>query len=425
MFHINNQRLLTLLQDFSQFGRTENNGVTRLTLSDEDKQARDYFIQLARQADFSIKVDAIGNIFARREGKQPQLSPILIGSHGDSQPLGGRYDGIYGVLAGLEVLLSLNDHKIETERPIDLVMWTNEEGARFAPAMMGAAVFTGKLSLDEAYQKRDKNGITVKSELERIGYIGQDDFSNYHPLAALEIHIEQGPILENHHTDVGVVTGALGQNWYQIQFDGLASHAGTTPMNMRQDAGVAMAEAMVKFNELGMQEVENQGRVTVGSVQLTPNSPNVIPGRANFTLEIRHPSQESLDSLDKAIRQILHDIAAKQNLGMTINQVVQLAPLHFNQALIDTVCQTAEKLDYRWEYIVSGAGHDSCHLNDKMPTAMIFIPCIDGLSHNEAENITDKWCEIGGNMLLNSVLALANSTNSHYNTAQILESKDK
>lgn len=407
MLKINNQRLLTLIHEFAQFGRTENNGVTRLALSDEDKQARDYFIQLAKQAGFSIKVDAIGNIFVRREGKNPELSPILIGSHGDSQPLGGRYDGIYGVLAGLEVLLSLNDHQIETERPIDLVMWTNEEGARFAPAMMGAAVFTGKLLLDDAYQKQDKDGISVKSELQRIGYLGKDDFSDYHPYAALEIHIEQGPILERHRADVGIVTGALGQNWYQIQLDGLASHAGTTPMNMRQDAGIAMAEAMVMFNELGMREAEHQGRITIGSIQLTPNSPNVIPGRANFTLEIRHPNQESLDSLDKTVYQILNDVAAKHQLGVAVNQVVQLAPLHFNQDLINTVRQTAENLNYSWEYIVSGAGHDSCHLNNKMPTAMIFIPCIDGLSHNEQENITDEWCEIGGNMLLNSVLELA------------------
>ena len=407
MVKINNTRLLSLLHDFAQFGRTENDGVTRLTLSDEDKQARDHFVQLALQAGFSVKIDPIGNIFVRREGKRPELAPLLIGSHGDSQPLGGRYDGIYGVLAGLEVLLSLNDQHIETERPIDLVMWTNEEGARFAPAMMGAAVFTGKLSLEDAYNKQDKDGITVKSELARIGYLGKDDFSDYNPFAALEIHIEQGPILERNHTDIGVVTGALGQKWYQIQLDGLASHAGTTPMNMRQDAGIGMAEAMLKFNELGLKEIENQGRVTIGSIQLTPNSPNVIPGRANFTLEVRHPDQGALNCIDRDIRQIVADISDKYQLKANINQVVQLAPLQFDQKLISTIRETVKQLGYSWENIVSGAGHDSCHLNSKMPTAMIFIPCIDGLSHNEQENITDEWCEKGGNVLLNSVLALA------------------
>ena len=407
MRKINNERLLKLLDDFAQFCKTENNGVTRLALSNEDKLARDYFIQLARQADFSVKVDPIGNIFVRREGKYPKLSPILVGSHGDSQPLGGRYDGIYGVLAGFEALLSLNDYQIETERPIDLVMWTNEEGSRFSPAMMGSAVFTGKLSIEEAFRKQDKNGITVESELERIGYLGKDDFLNYRPYAALEIHIEQGPILERNHTDIGVVSGALGQNWYQIQLDGLASHAGTTPMNMRKDAGIGMAEAMMEFNKLGMKEIKHQGRVTIGSIQLTPNSPNVIPGRANFTLEIRHPDQQSLNRLDKEIYKIVNNISNKYQLDAQIKQVVNLPPLVFNSDLLRIIRQIADKLGYSREDIVSGAGHDSCHLNNEMPTAMIFIPCIDGLSHNEQENITDEWCEKGGNILFNMLLKLA------------------
>lgn len=405
---INTARLLKLIDDFAQFGRTEKGGVTRLTLSDEDKQARDYFVQIVKEAGFSVQVDGIGNIFVRRLGLQPNLSPILLGSHGDSQPLGGRYDGIYGVLAGLEVLLSLNDQRIETVRSIDLVMWTNEEGARFAPAMMGAAVFTGKLSLNDALKIQDKDGLIIKDELERIGYLGQADFSQYKAHAALEVHIEQGPILERNQTDVGVVTGALGQRWYQITFDGLASHAGTTPMNMRQDAAVGMAKAIVKFNEIGLREVLNQGRVTVGYVQLTPNSPNVIPGKAYFTLEVRHPSTVSLTQIDQEIRQILTDIATESNLSVCIKQVVTLEPLAFDVRLTDIIQNTAEALNYSWERIVSGAGHDSCHLNSKFPTAMIFIPCIDGLSHNEAENITDEWCELGGNMLLNTTLALAN-----------------
>jgi len=274
---VNNSRLLHLLDVFSQFGKTPLNGVTRLALSSEDKLARDYLIKLSKEAGFSIKIDAIGNIFIRRSGKDNRLAPILIGSHGDSQPLGGRYDGIYGVLAGLEVLLSLNDHNIETERPIDLVMWTNEEGARFSPAMLGASVFIGNLSLIAALSEKDKDGISVEEALNNINYLGTDDFSSYHPYAVLELHIEQGPVLENNQTEIGVVTGALGQSWYQIKLMGLSSHAGTTPMNMRQDASVGMANAIVKFNKLGLREVVNQGRVTVGQIKLTPNSPNVIP----------------------------------------------------------------------------------------------------------------------------------------------------
>ena len=405
---VNNSRLLHLLDVFSQFGKTPLNGVTRLALSSEDKLARDYLIKLSKEAGFSIKIDAIGNIFIRRSGKDNRLAPILIGSHGDSQPLGGRYDGIYGVLAGLEVLLSLNDHNIETERPIDLVMWTNEEGARFSPAMLGASVFIGNLSLIAALSEKDKDGISVEEALNNINYLGTDDFSSYHPYAVLELHIEQGPVLENNQTEIGVVTGALGQSWYQIKLMGLSSHAGTTPMNMRQDASVGMANAIVKFNKLGLREVVNQGRVTVGQIKLTPNSPNVIPGEAYFTLEVRHPNEQSLINIEREIYAILNDIARENNLVFDIKKVVSLSPVKFNSELIKTIQESCALLGYSWEYIVSGAGHDACQLNHKFPTSMIFIPCVDGLSHNEAENITDDWCQKGAKVLLDSTVTLAN-----------------
>lgn len=405
--HINAQRLNDLLDEFAQIGATPKRGVTRLALSDLDKQARDLFIAKSKAAGFSVKIDAIGNIFVRRAGTNADLDPVLMGSHGDSQPKGGRFDGIYGVLAGLEVLLSLNDQHIQTERPIDLVMWTNEEGARFAPAMMGAAVFTGKMTLEQAYASKDADGLSVGEELQRIGYVGQDDFSDYRIHAALEAHIEQGPILENHGNTIGVVTGALGQQWYEIEFTGLASHAGTTPMDMRQDAGLGMAHAMVELNKLGMAEVEAGGRVTVGVTKLGPGSRNVIPASAWFTLEVRHPSAEALTRIDADIKALMDKIAQDLRLSVSVKPILSFAPLHFDAHCIDVIRQTTQELGYAHEDMVSGAGHDSCHLSHITPTAMIFIPCINGLSHNEAEDITPEWSAAGADVLANSMVKLA------------------
>lgn len=405
---INPQRLTDLLAEFAQIGQTANGGVTRLALSDLDKEARDLFIAKARGAGFGVKIDAIGNIFVRREGRQPELDPVLMGSHGDSQPKGGRFDGIYGVLAGLEVLLSLNDQGVVTERPIDLVMWTNEEGARFAPAMMGAAVFTGKMSLAEALARTDRDGLSVGAELARIGYVGADDFSDYRIHAALELHIEQGPILETHGNTIGVVTGALGQRWYEVEFTGLASHAGTTPMDMRQDAGLGMAHAMVALNQLGMGEVAAGGRVTVGVTKLGPGSPNVIPASAWFTLEVRHPSADALARIDAEISVMMAKIAAEHRLSVTVKPILAFTPLAFDARCIEVVRTVTQALGYAHEDMVSGAGHDSCHLSHIAPTAMIFIPCIDGLSHNEAEDITPEWSAAGADVLAHSMLSLAN-----------------
>lgn len=408
LININERRLLDLLDEFAQIGKTPNGGVTRLALSDLDKQARDLFISKAKMAGFHIKIDSIGNIFVRRNGVFNDLEPVLMGSHGDSQPKGGRFDGIYGVLAGLEVLLSLNDQNIQTKRPIDLVMWTNEEGARFAPAMMGAAVFTGKMTLDEALQSKDADGLTVDEELIRIQYKGTDDFSNYKIHAALEVHIEQGPILENHRNTIGIVTGALGQRWYEIEFTGLASHAGTTPMDMRQDAGLGMAHAMVQLNQLGKNEINAGGRVTVGVTKLEPGSRNVIPSSAWFTLEVRHPNSQTLLNLDAEIHQLMKQIAKDHHLQVSVQPILAFEPLFFDKKCIDIIRKTTKTLGYAHEDIISGAGHDSCHLSHITPTGMIFIPCINGLSHNEAEDITPEWSKAGAEVLANAVMEMAN-----------------
>lgn len=406
--HINVKRLNDLTTEFAQIGRTPKGGVTRLALTTLDKEARDLFIHKAQVAGFGVKIDKIGNIFIRRKGNYNELAPILIGSHGDSQPQGGRFDGIYGVLAGLEVLLSLNDQNLITERPIDLVMWTNEEGARFAPPMMGSAVFSKQLSLEEALVSKDRDGQTVEQALKQIGYQGSDDFSNYRIHAALEVHIEQGPILEKHSHPIGVVTGALGQKWYEIEFTGLASHAGTTPMDMRQDAGIGMAYAMVSLNQLGLAEQSSGGRTTIGEIRLYPGSRNVIPAVAWFTLELRHPHAERLDELNKTIYQLLNKVAENQHLTLVIKPILSFEPIYFDTRIVNLIRDTTKKLGYAHEDIVSGAGHDSCQLRHIAPTAMIFIPCIGGLSHNEAEDITPEWLAAGADVLAHSVLRLAN-----------------
>ena len=404
--HINSKRLETWLADFATIGGTPNGGVHRLTLTDLDKQARDLFVSLAKKAGCSIKIDAMGNIFARRPGEDNLLSPVLIGSHIDSQPLGGKYDGIYGVLAALEVVYSLNDHNIKTDRPIDVVSWTNEEGSRFAPAMIGSAVFSGLTTLQDGWSCRDSEGNTIKQELERIGYAGKDNFSNYKIHASLELHIEQGPILENHNELIGIVTGALGQKWYDVEFTGMASHAGTTPMEVRQDALLGLAEAVLEINSIGKNE-KPEGRATVGMVKITPNSRNVISDKAWFSVEFRHPSEKGLQRMDQQLSEKVHQIAEKLNLTYSIRPILSFPPLPFDKTCIEVVRKVAQNLNYPHRTMVSGAGHDSCNISKIAPTSMIFIPCIKGISHNEKEEIRPEWMSAGANVLLNAVKHLS------------------
>ncbi|MCX8677149.1 MULTISPECIES: M20 family metallo-hydrolase [unclassified Apibacter] len=404
--HINSKRLQTWLADFATIGGTPNGGVHRLTLTDLDKQARDLFVSLAKKAGCSIKIDAMGNIFARRPGEDNLLSPVLIGSHIDSQPLGGKYDGIYGVLAALEVVYSLNDHNIKTDRPIDVVSWTNEEGSRFAPAMIGSAVFSGLTTLQDGWSCRDSEGNTIKQELERIGYAGNDNFSNYKIHASLELHIEQGPILENQNELIGIVTGALGQKWYDVEFTGMASHAGTTPMEVRQDALLGLAEAVLEVNTIGKNE-KPEGRATVGMVKITPNSRNVISDKAWFSVEFRHPSEKGLQRMDQQLSEKVHQIAEKLNLTYSIRPILSFPPLPFDKTCIEVVRKVAQNLNYPHRTMVSGAGHDSCNISKIAPTSMIFIPCIKGISHNEKEEIRPEWMSAGANVLLNAVKHLS------------------
>lgn len=403
---VDGERLWGSLMEMAQIGATPAGGVTRLALSELDRQGRDLFVRWAEDAGCNIRVDSMGNIFARRAGLQDHLAPVVTGSHGDSQPAGGKFDGIYGVLAGIEVLRSLNDLGIRCQRPIEVVNWTNEEGSRFAPAMIASGVFAGVYDLEYGLSRCDADGITIGQALQDIGYAGTHPVGGQTIHAAFELHIEQGPILEAAGIDIGVVTGAQGQRWYEVELSGRSAHAGTTPMDHRLDAGLGLARVMELVHSLGRAEGE-QGRATVGWVNLYPNSRNVVPGRALFSVEFRHPDEAVLETLEASLRSGVQVIASEIGLGQEIRRIFQYSPIAFDADCVDKVAEAASRHGYTQKRMISGAGHDACYLNRVAPTAMIFVPCVDGLSHNEAEHIHPHWCEAGANVLLGAILAKA------------------
>jgi len=391
----------------SEIGATPAGGVTRLTLTERDREARDLFVEWAKEAGCTIRVDPFGNIFARREGRYPELSPVLIGSHLDTQPAGGNYDGVYGVLAALEVVRALNDTQQETERSIEVVSWTNEEGARFQPPMLGSGVFTNVFTLDFGLSRKDKQGVLLEDALKNIGYAGTDHIAASNIHAALEVHIEQGPILEKESIDIGVVTGAQGQRRYEVQLSGQSAHAGTTPLAYRADAALGLARVIEAVHRIGVAQGD-AARATVGYVSLTPNSPNVVAGGAVFSVEFRHVEETTLDLMEEALLKEIPKIADDIGLEHGIEKILDYAPISFDSQMINLVEKTAEKYQYNHRKMVSGAGHDACYLNRVTPTAMIFIPCVDGISHNEAEKIYPNWAESGANVLLGAALEKAN-----------------
>jgi len=403
---VNAERLWSTLEEMAQIGRTAAGGVTRLTLSEEDRLARDKLRAWAEQDGFRCDIDRLGNMFIRRPGRYRHLPPVLTGSHVDSQPAGGRYDGIYGVLAGLEVLRTLNDRQIETARDIVLVNWTNEEGARFAPAMLASGVWTGQFSEAFALSREDRKGVRLGDALTAIGYQGDIPASAFPVHACYEVHIEQGPILEAEGIDIGLVHAAMGQRWYTLTIEGFAAHAGTTPMANRQDALTGFAQLALAIEQTGIQHAPD-GRATIGKVQVLPNSGNVVPGKVVCSLEFRHPQTAALDSMERALYQATEDLAARR-LTVEIEPIFDYAPIAFNPECIARSQQAAEMLGYAWRPMVSGAGHDTCYLNAIAPASMIFIPCEKGISHNEAENILPGWSEKGANVLLNTLVLAAN-----------------
>ena len=403
---INGARLWDSLMSLAQIGATPKGGVCRLALTDLDRQGRDLVIGWAREAGMSVSVDQIGNTFMRRAGRNNSLPPIMTGSHIDTQPTGGKFDGNYGVLAGLEVVRTLNDHGIQTEAPIEVAFWTNEEGSRFVPVMMGSGVFAGAFTLEHAYAATDSEGKSVKDELARIGYIGSE-VPGDHPIGAyFETHIEQGPVLEDHQKTIGVVSAVLGIRWYDCTVTGMEAHAGPTPMGLRKDALQVATRMMQEVVAIANRHAPH-GRGTVGMVNVHPNSRNVIPGRVKFSMDLRNSTDEAVAQMDAEIRAYGQRLQQDSGLNIEIELVSQYPAQPFHPECVAAVQRAAQRLGYSHMPAVSGAGHDAVYMARLAPSGMIFIPCKDGISHNEIEDAAPEHIEAGCNVLLQAMLERA------------------
>ena len=401
---INSARLWDAINDTAKFGGTPKGGVRRLTLGPEDKQVRDWFRKACEDAGLEVKIDALGSMFALRKGRDMSKAPIGIGSHLDTQPTGGKFDGILGVLGALEVVRTLNDAGIETDAPICIANWTNEEGSRFAPAMMASAAYVGDFTTDDILSRKDIAGVTVGEALDSIGYrgdvaVGTQKFSGF-----VELHIEQGPILEAEGKTIGVVEAGQGVLWFDGKITGFESHAGSTPMPLRKDALGTLSE-IVLATERVVTEIGALG--TIGEAVIANPSRNVIPGEIAFTMDLRSADEGKLDAIEKGVREAITAIAAKRKVEVVFDKVWHKPPTHFNKDIINAVESAATELGYSHRRITSGAGHDACNLNNIIPTAMVFIPSKDGISHNELESSTQDDCAAGANVLMHTVLALA------------------
>ena len=407
---VNGERLWASLTELARIGATEKGGVCRLAASDLDAEARRLFIRWCEEAGCAVTVDRVGNIFARRPGKNPALAPVVAGSHLDTQPTGGKFDGAYGVMAGLEVVRTLNDLAYETEAPLEIVAWTNEEGSRFSPAMVGSGAFTGVFTVDEALATRDNNApeLTLGGELRRIGFAGEAPVGD-HPVAAyFEAHIEQGPILEAAGLPIGVVTGAQGQRWYEVTVTGQEAHAGPTPMPRRRDALVGAARMIDAVNRIGHAHAP-YACATVGFVQSSPNSRNTIPGHVFFTVDFRHPDNDVLTAMDTELRAACAGAAATQQLDVEVKEFWYFPPTPFDQRMVAAVREAAKAQSLPHQDIISGAGHDAVYMARVAPTAMIFVPCVGGISHNEIEDAKPDDLTAGCAVLLNAILETADS----------------
>lgn len=398
---IDGARLWASLMSLAQIGATAGGGVTRLALDDDDRRARDLLVQWCRDAGCTVRVDAVGNLFARRPGRDPAAAVVMTGSHLDTQPGGGRFDGAYGVMAGLEVLRTLNDAGIGTDAAIELVAWANEEGTRFAPSMMGSMAYAGLLDAAQVLATRDSGGCRYGDELARIGYAGQglggDAIAAY-----FEAHIEQGPVLEARGAIIGAVTGGQGQRWYDLRLLGSAAHAGSTPMAGRRDALVGAARVIDAARRIAI--AHDEGRATVGQLHVVPNSRNVVPGEVRMTLDIRHRDDHQRDAMDAALQAAVRAAAAAEGLQLTLERVLDQPAVVFDAACIARVRDAARREGYSQLDIVSGAAHDAVAIARIAPVGMIFVPCAGGISHNEAESATPADLAAGCQVLLRAVL---------------------
>ena len=410
---INGERLWSSLMELAKLGATEKGGVCRIALTDLDRQGRDLFTRWAREAGCEVRVDRIGNIFARRAGRDNTRPPVVTGSHIDTQPTGGKFDGNYGVLAGLEVIRSLNDAKVVTEAPLEIAVWTNEEGSRFVPVMMGSGVFADAFTLEHALAQRDNDGISVAEALASIGYAGSAPASAAaSPVGAyFEAHIEQGPVLEANERVIGVVEGALGQRWYDVVVQGMEAHAGPTPMELRKDALLAASELVIEVNRIALAHAPH-ARGTVGWIDNYPNSRNVIPGRVKLSVDLRAADDVVLSAMDAELKEAVQRIAAKGKVEATLEQVVYFPPQPFTPTLVSAIREAAQAQGMTWMNVISGAGHDAVYLARVCPTAMIFVPCLDGISHNEIEDAQPDHLEAGCNVLLQAMLQSAGVASS-------------
>ena len=403
---INGERLWDSLMDMAEIGPGVAGGNNRQTLTDEDAKGRELFQKWCVSAGCSMGVDSMGNMFATRPGADPEALPVYVGSHLDTQPTGGKYDGVLGVLGGLELVRTLNDLNIKTKHPIVVTNWSNEEGTRFAPAMLSSGVFAGVHSEDWAKSRVDANGKSFGDELERIGWVGDEIVGSRQMHAMFELHIEQGPILEAEKVDIGVVTHGQGLSWTQVTIVGKDAHTGSTPMHMRKNAGLGMAKILALVDAIAL----DHGPHAVGAaghIDVYPNSRNVIPGKVVFTVDFRSPDLSVIQNMENRLKSEGQSVADSLGLEIEFDKVGGFDPVTFDDNCVGAVRSAAEKLGYSHMDIISGAGHDACWINRVAPTAMIMCPCVDGLSHNEAEEITKDWATAGADVLLHAVLETA------------------
>ncbi len=404
---INGERLWDSLMVMAKIGATQRGGCNRQALTDEDKQGRDLFANWCRDAGCTVSIDEMGNMFARRPGRNAEAPPVITGSHLDTQPTGGKFDGVYGVLAGLEVLRTLDEAGVETEAPLEVVVWTNEEGARFAPAMVGSGVWAGEMQRDAVYAIEDKAGKRFGEELERIGYRGDLPAQPRPIQAAFEAHIEQGPILEAEALQIGILTGLQGARWYDLTIEGQPVHAGPTPMALRRDPFTGALPILEYCYELAAQFAP-WGRATFGDIKAEPGSRNTVPERLIVNVDLRHPDPAVLDEMDHLFQTFVAETCEAKNLQGRVQEFWHMPVTEFDPDCVDAVRSATAELGYSSMEMVSGAGHDALYVAKVAPTSMIFVPCKDGLSHNEAEDAKPEDLEAGCNVLLHAMLKMAN-----------------
>ena len=403
---INGERLWESLMEMARIGPGVAGGNNRQTVTDEDGEGRALFQGWCEAAGCSMGLDQMGSMFARREGTDPDALPVYVGSHLDTQPTGGKYDGVLGVLSGLEIVRTLNDLGIRTRHPIVVTNWTNEEGTRYAPAMLASGVFAGIHEQDWAYDREDAEGRKFGDELKRIGWCGDEEVGARKMHAFFELHIEQGPILEVEGKDIGVVTHGQGLSWTQVTITGKASHTGSTPMPMRHNAGLGMARVLELVDEIALSHAPDAVGAA-GHIDVYPNSRNVIPGKTVFTIDFRSPQLAVIEDMEQRLRLGAAAICADMGLEVAFEKVGGFDPVEFNEDCVAAVRNAAGRLGYSHRDIISGAGHDACWINRVAPTAMVMCPCVDGLSHNEAEEISPDWARAGAEVLFHAVVETA------------------